>query len=164
MPTSTIELTVTDASLSPLSGLQVHGFATVGEEEYHGFAATDGEGVMRLPAVPGNWALHVKAESLAAHGMKELPIIEVNVDGASVAISRQAMPFAVDRPQLAVALGENRSFQFHGAGDTGRTCGIEASTDLKNWYEIGVVRPMADSFEVEDRSGRREVFYRVAGQ
>lgn len=163
-PTATIELTVTDPSSTPLTGLLVHGFATVGADEYHAFSSTDGDGVIRLPAVPGVWLLHVKPSDLAAHGMRELPIIGVSVTGTTEVVSRQAQPFSTDRPTLTMSRRDNGAFKFVGSGDSGRVYGIEASTDLKNWFEIGDVQTVDGSFDVEDHSGRANVFYRVTGR
>lgn len=163
-PTATIELTVTGESSNPLTGLLVHGFATVGADEYHAFSITDADGVIRLPAVPGTWLLHVKPSTLAEHGMRELPIIGVNVTGTTALVSRQATPYSPDGPTLAMARREGGAFKFVGSGNSGRVYGIEASTDLKNWFEIGALESVNDSFDVEDLSGRTNVFYRVSGR
>ena len=63
-----------------------------------------------------------------------------------------------------MARREGGAFKFVGSDNSGRVYGIEASTDLKNWFEIGAVESVNDSFDVEDLSGRTNVFYRVSGR
>ena len=161
-PTATIELTVTDSTSQPLSNLLVHAFATIGGRSHDSFGRTDANGVARLPAVPGLWILHVKAESAGALGKKELPLTGVQVTGSMATATLQAEDYSNAAPMLSLARRENGAFKFSGVGDSGRYYAIEASTNLVNWYEIGRARAVSNAFDLLDQSsGRERLFYRA---
>jgi hypothetical protein len=161
--TSTIELTVTDSSAAPLSNLLVHAFANIGGSTYDSFGRSDATGVARLPAIPGAWVLHVKAESAGAHGKKELPFTGVNVTGATATVSLQAENYSNTPSMLSLARREDGALKFSGTGDSGRYYAIQASTNLADWYEIGRARAVTNSFNLVDGTTHRAgIFYRVA--
>lgn len=174
-PTGTIEVTLVDGLGNPVPNIKMHGvmWGTDGVF-YDNFGKTNAAGVATMPARDGDWQIHLSVTDLRNAGWRELPVFDVTLAGATVAVPQTVEAFDPSEIELALTpqglTGDKSEFYLTGRGEPGRRYVVEGSNDLESWSFLGRVTAIDGEFSIFDNvAGALErtdppsssVFYRL---
>lgn len=154
-PTGTIEVTVVDELGNPVPDIKMHGMMLGGDGVfYDNFGKTNAAGVAVMPARDGDWQIHLSIADLRNAGFRELPVFDVTLAGATVAVPQTVEAFDASEIEMTLdpqgLTGDGSEFYLTGRGEPGRRYVVEGSNDLESWSFLGHVSAIEGEFSIFD--------------
>jgi hypothetical protein len=171
-PSGEVSVSLRDEQGEAVPGIKMHAILTKeGGTVLDAFGETDREGNASIPAVDGEWKVHLSLRDLRELGKREIPLINLVVAGERTEVSLTAVSFDERSPQLsAPVFSDNGFLQIVGQGEPGRQYEAQRSRNLDEWMTLGLISAIEGAFTIVDdpsvafgglRNGVQSGFYRV---